>query len=299
MFNFLNRLKTVTRLSIKPQQPMNGRHGVAIVAIVKNESKYISEWASFHFKAGISHFYIYDNGSTDETVDALHEKVPKESLTVIPWNQSLELTNTKQSLHNQVLAYAHAASNFGGQYRWMSFIDVDEFIVPKKDESILKALDRLGDLNNISLPWHMYGTSGHQSKPEGSVVENYKKRYANNTDFSSGLINYKCIVDPCKLTAIRVHSMQTGGEWRTSNDIGFVTSCKNRSTEEFYSSENLQLNHYYTRSKNEFLAKIKKGHILNERSVRYSEKLPKMLSKIDSDVVEDLCAIDFLNRLGI
>ena len=64
-------------------------------------------------------------------------------------------------------------------------------------------------------------------------------------------------------------------------------------------SENLQLNHYYTRSKNEFLAKIKKGHILNERSVRYSEKLPKMLSKIDSDVVEDLCAIDFLNRLGI
>jgi len=298
MLSFLNRLKSITRLSIQPPVPNPERHGIAIVAIVKNEAKYISEWATFHFNAGVRHFYIYDNGSTDETCDVLLDCLPENAATIIPWSQVLKPANSQQIIHNQVLAYAHAASNFGGGYRWMAFIDIDEFIVPKQDNSISDALQGLSDCHNISLPWHMFGTSGHETAPFGSVLENYRQRYANASDFNSGLVNYKCIVDPCSLTTIRVHSMQTNGEWLTCNDVGFQVKTKNRNTEAFYSSEKLQLNHYYTRSKAEYIAKINKGHILQNRSARYTKKLPRLLIKIDSDVIEDTSAILFLERIG-
>ena len=66
-----------------------------------------------------------------------------------------------REIHNQVLAYAHAASNFGGAFRWMAFIDADEFLVPKQAASIPEALAHLGEARNVSLPWHMFGRSGH------------------------------------------------------------------------------------------------------------------------------------------
>ncbi len=44
------------------------RHGIALVAIVKDEARYIGEWNAFHTNLGVRSIYIYDNGSADETV---------------------------------------------------------------------------------------------------------------------------------------------------------------------------------------------------------------------------------------
>ncbi len=121
MLGFLSRLATLSRISIVPPDPTEDRHGVAIVTIVKNESRYIGEWVSFHYKAGVRKFYIYDNGSTDDTVDVLYQSVPSDALVITPWDQTLGDARYKSTIHNQVLAYAHAASNFGADYRWMAF----------------------------------------------------------------------------------------------------------------------------------------------------------------------------------
>ncbi|MEE1110133.1 MAG: glycosyltransferase family 2 protein, partial [Lachnospiraceae bacterium] len=43
------------------------KHALAVVVIVKNEELYIREWIEYHRLAGISHIYLYDNGSTDKT----------------------------------------------------------------------------------------------------------------------------------------------------------------------------------------------------------------------------------------
>ena len=203
-----------------PPKGLAGRHGLAIVAIVKNESRYIGEWASFHYRAGVRKFYIYDNGSSDNTREVLENTLPHEALVIVPWSQTMGDARYRSVIHNQVLAYAHAASNFGGDYRWMAFVDVDEFMVPKKAASLVEALDTLSGCNNISLPWHMYGTSGHKTDPGGSVLENYSFRFRDPLTGESGLRNFKCIVDPCSLTSVRVHSMQSDGKWVTSNDVG-------------------------------------------------------------------------------
>lgn len=298
MFGFLNRIATLSRVSMIPPSAVDNRHGIAIVAIVKNESRYIGEWASFHLKAGVRKFYIYDNGSTDNTLDVLSGSLPEDALTIIPWNQTIGDARYKSVIHNQVLAYAHAASNFGGDYRWMAFIDVDEFMVPKKASSLTDVLEKLSAYNNISLPWHMYGTSGHKADPGGSVVENYRFRFGDPITSEKKLRNFKCIIDPCSLTSVRVHSMQSDGQWLTCNDKGQCVDVKQRFDSGFYSSDEIQLNHYYTRSEEEFINKMNKGHIIKSRSTRYVEKLPAILKLIDSDVVEDVCAVEFLDRIG-
>lgn len=297
MFSFLISLQTISRFSISSPPADSRRNGVAIVAIVKNEEAYIAEWAGFHLRTGVRMFYIYDNGSTDTTVATLRQSLPAENLLVIPWNQQIHGTTSGLILHNQVLAYAHAVANFGSDYRWMAFIDVDEFLVPKQASSLPEALTSLENHDNISLPWHMYGTSGHKTKPRGGVLENYVQRHRDPMSTLKGMCNFKCIVDPCRLTSLRVHSMSTNNQWITANDIGKVTEIKHRHNREFYSSENIQLNHYYTRSEEEFLKKREKGHVNIARSRHYYQKLQDMMNHIDHDTIEDRCALDFISRI--
>ncbi|MBR0260666.1 MAG: glycosyltransferase family 2 protein [Selenomonadaceae bacterium] len=40
-------------------------YDLAIVAILKNEGRYLKEWLDYHLSAGVDHFYLYDNDSTD------------------------------------------------------------------------------------------------------------------------------------------------------------------------------------------------------------------------------------------
>jgi hypothetical protein len=40
---------------------------VGIVAIAKNEARFLLEWVAFHRAVGIRHFFIVDNGGDDGT----------------------------------------------------------------------------------------------------------------------------------------------------------------------------------------------------------------------------------------
>ena len=44
---------------------------LAIVAIAKNESDYIREWVAFHKAVGVDNIILFDNDSTDDTVEVL------------------------------------------------------------------------------------------------------------------------------------------------------------------------------------------------------------------------------------
>ena len=66
-------------------------------------------------------------------------------------------------------------------------------------------------------------------------------------------MNFKCIVDPCAVSEVSVHHFHTRefGD-RTANNSGEVFPLDKRKSPDFYSSRHLQLNHYYTRSEEEF-----------------------------------------------
>ncbi len=278
-----------------PPRPLCDRHGLAIALVVRNEERHIGEWARFHRLAGVRHVIAYDDASGDGTVHELQRQLSPDQLTVIPWGQRLSDHVLRRPIHNQVLAYAHAAANFGGAYRWLACIDADEFLVPVQAASVDAALAHLGpEVVNVSLPWHMFGRCGHQKPPQGGVVTNYRLRA---TDPMQG-VNFKCLVDPCQLRAVRVHSMDTGRPALTWNDRGEAVPLNQRRQAGFYAADHLQLNHYYTRSAEELEEKIGRGPNLDAKRGAYRRKVMRTVARIEASTQEDHRARRFLERAG-
>lgn len=268
---------------------MADRHGIAVVLIVRNEERHIGEWGRFHAKAGVRHFYVYDNGSTDGTLVQLVAAVGVQNVTVIPWHQKLR-DGAGAEIHNQVLAYAHAVANFGDQFRWMTFIDVDEFLVPKSAETLPECLAHLESEVNISLPWHMFGRNGFEEPPEGGIVANYTRRHPEPMSPLKGMCNFKMIVDPCHVTAMKVHAIETDGSGDSVNDKGVRASVGDRKKPGFYSADHIQLNHYYTRSNSELQAKISRGSNMTQNEADHVRRVMRKVDQIEAESVEDLAA---------
>lgn len=288
VFNLLRKAINITRVAIDSPKPHPDRSGLAIVAIVKNEGRYVREWAEFHFRAGVRHFYIYDNGSTDQTRPELAAALPPAALTIIPWDQKFYFARWKAEIHNQVLAYAHATRNFGARYRWMTWIDVDEFLVPKQAADLNAALALLSGQKMISLPWHMFGRSGHRVPPDGGIVANYLRRNPNPMD--PALLKFKVIADPCTVTACKVHWMEVDGTTNSSNDAGKIASLKGRNAAGFYAADHIQLNHYYTRSDADVAEKLARGPNVTTAAADNHRRVMRKIAQIEAAEIEDRAA---------
>lgn len=292
MFRFLLRPRNVTKIAIDPPAARPGREGLAIVLIVRNEDAHIAEWARFHRLAGARAFFVYDNGCTDGTIAALRSEV---EATVIPWDQRLRDGRLGFEIHNQVLAYAHAVRNFGGAFRWMAFIDADEFLVPATD--LPTELAALAHATSLSLPWHMFGRSGHLTPPEGGVVPNYLRRNADPMGDDKGLRHFKMIVDPCAVRTVKVHEMQAPDD-RTWNVAGVESTLSRRKDRAFYAADRIQLNHYYTRSDAELQAKIARGSNLTRVEAEHRRRVLRNVAAIEASEVEDRRAAAWLAARG-
>lgn len=302
MFGWKSKRSFTRELVIVPPVPQADRHGIAIMACVKNEAPYIEEWVRFHRAIGVRHFHIYDDGSTDGTMDILRSLLSSKFLTIVPWIMRMRDDGTSVVLNGQAIAFAHALLNFGGRYDWMAFIDVDEFLLPKRDSTLEDALRHAGGVPNISLPWHMFGHGGHRSRPKGPVCLSYTARVAHPERQDANASNFKCIVDPTRVTGVSVHRFRTRdfGD-RTSNDAGTVSPVRDRKAEAFYSAEYLQLNHYYLKSEEELAEKVSRGWSFDDTTEKYIRKVAATARYIERDVIEDRGMVAFIeqNRIDL
>ena len=292
---FSRLFRPITKIAIIPPPAAPNRGGIAIVLIVRNEARHIAEWARFHHDAGVEQFIVYDNACSDGTIEVLRASLPVDALTVIPWAQPRFRTTTGREIHNQVLAYAHALMNFGPRFRWMAFIDVDEFLVPVAANSIPQAMAGLDEAAHVSLPWQMFGRGGHDTPPEGGVVANYVQRAADPFALRHGL-NFKCLVDPARVTEVGVHGFAIDGRHEGVNDAGQAAAHADRTKRTFSSRARLQLNHYYTRSNAELQAKIGRGSNKSVQADKHIARVMRIVTAIEAETVEDRTAIAFLAR---
>jgi hypothetical protein len=265
---------------------------------MRNEERHIQDWMHFHALAGVEDFILYDNGSTDKTVE-LASAFPDLNVTILPWkfNGAAASKNFFFLLSQQTIAYSHAIATFGSKYRWIAFIDIDEIIFPKDAHTLYESLQSLEKFSNISLPWTMYGPNQHRTPPSEPQFFAYTSRAR---DFSKELLNFKCIVDPSKVIEVGIHYFRTSDlHDNTCNDTGLVRSLSKRNDPKFISRKNIQLNHYYTRSILEIEEKLGKGDACGFSRSEREPKVLKKLELIESSLIDDLSAIKFLERVGI
>lgn len=287
-----------SRVNIVPPAPekIERGGGLAICAIMRNEERHIGDWLRFHAVAGVRNFYLYDNLSTDGTVVAAR-KVSGIRMTILPWKLNGTASNPEMVIPQQIMAYCHAICTFGGAHRWMAFIDIDEYLVPRKNRSLLDALAPLEAFSNISLPWMMFGTNSHEAPPKEAAPFAYTSRASAQDGV---LLNFKCIMDPCRVSQVSVHKFQTRDMGANSaNDRGVIGHNKQRKSSDFLSNSNIQLNHYYTRSREEMEAKITGGAVSGVLQAQRESAIRKKVALIEADPITDTTATDFLARKGI
>ena len=98
-------------------------HDLSVVAILKNESLYLKEWLDYHLAAGVEHFYLYDNDSTDNQAEVVKPYIAAGLVDYFPLPGKAM----------QYVAYNDAVKRFKFHCRYMTFIDGDEFVYPKVD----------------------------------------------------------------------------------------------------------------------------------------------------------------------
>ena len=272
-------------------------NNLAMVLICKDEGDYIDEWIRYHVLAGVRHFYIYDNdySSGNTAAKALAHNRGGVAIIVHPWR--LKASAGQCAVIPQGAAYAHAALCYGHKHRWMAFIDIDEFIVPRQHGTIIEALDRLGRYSNISLHWSIFGHCGHMTKPSEPCAFAYMLRHQPDVHHNHC---FKCVVDPSKLSMVSNHECRTSDMGTTtSNDKGQVKENLSKTLAAgFISSEFLPLNHYQSKSIEESYAKLNQTlHGEPEEQRKYNVR--NQIKKYSTNVIEDTAILDFLSRHGI
>ncbi|MDR1221114.1 MAG: glycosyltransferase family 92 protein [Treponema sp.] len=243
------------------------KNELSIATMVRNEAPYLKEWIEYHKLVGVQTFYIYDNYSADATKEVLQPYI--ESGVVV---YTLFPAEEAHSLETQIQAFNDAITRYKNKTRWLALIDADEFIVPVHADtitSVIKDVERKTarkKFGALCVFWVLYGFSGHCRKPDGLVIENYtRSRVKELTKAASA--NYvwieqewiKSIVNPRMTAAYYIH----GGAY--INGRCGIDERGNRMQEDggvpegvAASVEKIRINHYWTKSYEEFAGKIKR-----------------------------------------
>ncbi|MBQ7476720.1 MAG: glycosyltransferase family 92 protein [Selenomonadaceae bacterium] len=158
-------------------------HELAAVSLMRNTSAQVKEWLDYHLLAGVDHFYIYDNDSLDNLKEILTPYINAGIVTYIFY----------PGKNKKVSAYNDAIQNFKFDCRYMTFIDCEEFIFPRKNQSIVEVADEFfGDKDNVGgIELNRYSFSaGNDTVDEGaSVLESFKRRGRRPFEVSNTIVN--------------------------------------------------------------------------------------------------------------
>lgn len=240
-YGILNAYKLRKLIKRNQSQP---EHFLAICAIAKNEGEYFKEWIEWHIKQGVNKFYIYDNESTDDTKNILMPYIRQGIVEYKYWEG-----------HRQQLAtYDDCIENHRFMVKWLAFIDIDEFIVPIKDETVKQFLERFDDAASVEINWLIYGSGGKRAKTKEHVMSRFKCHSIPNHYLNR---HVKSIVNPRRVyTMIGCHeAARINGHAVDSHGQTIKKNFRNREPLQ----DVIRINHYAVKSYEEFLEKQKRG----------------------------------------
>lgn len=240
-FGPINALRLKRRLRRDRTEP---RYYLAVCAIAKDEGPYFKEWLDWHIKMGVEKFYIYDNESTDGTRRILEPYIDSGVVeyTYFP------------GYRMQLAAYDDCFARHRLDARWIAFIDLDEFIVPMKNDTVTDFLQRFEDRPVVEVNWLIYGSSGLADKSDEPVM----KRFTRHSLYEHPLNRHvKSIVDPRRVYGmIGCHeAARINGRAADSHGETVKRNFKEREPQQ----DVIRINHYAVRSRQEFVEKQNRG----------------------------------------
>lgn len=126
-------------------------HYLSIIAMFKNESTIIEQWIQHYLLEKVDHFYLIDNGSTDNYETIIKKYRNKITLVKDAYRQE---KNTQDVLMNK-----HFLELIKLESKWAIICDIDEYIYNINNNSTIKKFLIDNNNNNIDkywIPWKLF-----------------------------------------------------------------------------------------------------------------------------------------------
>ena len=231
-------------------------YDLTVAAIFKNEGRYLREWLDYHLLAGVEHFYLYNNESSDDYAEILKPYVDANIVTLTDWSGKAM----------QTPAYTDAIDKHRFECRYMAFIDLDEFLFPKTNQSIGEVVDeifsRAERAASLGVNWQIFGSNGHEMADYSrGLLERFTRRAPSNWLFDDDELSktaninayVKIIVNPRNVDCVlSSHYAICLEGFRSVNTSGIQNEHPINLP---VAADKLVINHYYTKSREEFVKK--------------------------------------------
>ena len=180
---------------------------LSIISMFKNESSIIKQWIEHYLDEGVEHFYLIDNGSTDDYNSQIKDYMNYITLIIDPYRKPI---NTQNILINK-----YFLDKIKKESEWVIICDIDEYIFNiNSNKNIYDYLKTLDNISKVILPWKCF--AGHKNKniiPDDICLSLFARtneiKYGNNY-FKYGFS--KSIIKTEDLIKLEVHNSSINDE---------------------------------------------------------------------------------------
>jgi glycosyltransferase involved in cell wall biosynthesis len=255
--------------------------------IVKNEAPYLLEWIAYYDQLGFDKIVVYENNSTDNSLEILQHLDKCGIIETRPWK-------TGATSSPQISAYADALRKISTD--WIFFVDCDEFLVLHNTslKTFLEPFDARPEVSAVAVNWRIFGSSGLKTYEEGLVIERFVM--ASEPDFPPNR-HVKSFVRAKDVGAV-VHMHLSDVKGLVVGPDGVPASFTQRGITAAVDISIAQLNHYYTKTPEEYLIKRNRGQAgEGENSVHKYWYNDETFTGHDRNDVEDRSALQYLSNV--
>ena len=212
-----------------------------VVGIAKNEAPYLLQWIAHYRVLGFQEITIYDNQSNDASSRILSSLSRAGIINAVFWSDRDR---------KQVRAYNHAARRLRRYVEWCLFVDLDEFLVLDPGLSLGDLLPVEPEISAVGIPWRMFGSGGQRMRGTELVIERFTKAAPTFHRLVKSLVRLR------DLGTMGIHTPR-GTRGRVADIKGLPLNLDVPRTEHSVA----RINHYFSRSWEEFASKRLRGDI--------------------------------------
>jgi hypothetical protein len=145
------------------------KYYLSLVAIFRDEARFLKEWIEYYRMMGVEHFYLYNHLSVDNP-DAVLASYIKAGIVDLKYVS--EKTSTQPEFNKlQNGKYLEAFEAVKHETEWLMVVDTDEFMVPVFGKDIPSVLKQYYDgCACVSASWKLFGSGTVEKVPKDKLL---------------------------------------------------------------------------------------------------------------------------------
>ena len=241
-------------------------HDFIVCSIFKNESHILDEWISHYLFHGVDHIYLVNDFSTDSYLEIIEKYADRVTL----FHNDI----VTKEVGRQTQIYRKYFTSLLSSAKWMSILDLDEFLYSPETINIKQVLSEYSEYAQIIVDWVHFGSNEHVLQPN-SAVEGFTMRALSRESVRNVRYHgYKSIFKCEHLQNFDIHTSNVNGDVLRIIDTN---------------AAKLLINHYNVQSL-EFFINVKgtRGDVNNWFDHVKLQRNKELFAEFDVNDLEDL-----------